>query len=998
MSTPTPQWIRVLGEEDLRAELPLKEMLVVGSSPERAGLVVTGQGVDSTHCAIGKVKGGGWAIKDLGSRYGTIVNGRKITSARLALGDLVVLGSRRLRVEDDTSPAAPAASPLAAPAAVSPPAAPAAAAPAAKPAGVRSAAPLEEILEPVAVDEERRRLGGYRLDKLLGRGGMGAVYLALQESLNRPVALKILSPRLAADADFVRRFQEEARAAAALNHPNVVVVHDVGEGDGRHFLSMEFMPGGTLEHHVTERGSLPWREVLDVLADASAGLMYAEAQGIVHRDIKPANLMRIGTGTVKIADLGLATKMEAEATQSEGRKIFGTPHFISPEQARGEAVDSRSDLYSLGATAYRLLTGHTPFEGETTRDILRGHFTVEPAPLATHEPAIPPELNALVQRLLRKDPGARFQSASELRDEVERLRRWADGADGLTVIAPPSKSGVPLLVAVGVVITASIGGWFFLAGGNGEEADPDEEVVVTAPDPDVEDPEFFEGDGGPSILGEEEERRLQILDLQAQIDYRDIPASFSGEQRLEKLRELATTYAGTETALAMRTEIRELEGHLASTAAEQTRLQRSLTDAEAELVAAAKWPPAEGSGLPDPADALRQVERYEAPPELIDHPVWLARREALIRDIATRSHAAFLPRLDEARTKLQGGDFEGARQLLADLDRRIDLPSPAPADELEEVATLRRFADQLRALRDGLPAAERAWRAARRDEDRAHLASGLGWSSGLEEELRTLQLETVTTRLATLEQQLGSETLRTHVREIAAQAAIARAALDSLAAAFADQGWRRRTIVDPRGRREAVRDAVGASGEGVLVRVDGENELIPWSTYGGRVELIEQVFKGRLERDYSADEHRGILVLLRLAAVSEAIDLADQVLRPDGRSIFQPAEAEQMLEAFDRALRWAEGFSGAQRGEMKTQLDALTAERDAARLLGAALLAAEEEAWASVVGEMENLFVDHQDTLLVTLLSDGSGWREAPAPAPSPPGAGSDGAPPADGR
>ncbi len=225
----------------------------------------------------------------------------------------------------------------------------------------------------------------------------------------------------------MRRFEAEARAAAALNHPNVVTVYDVGEHAGVHYLSMEYMDRGTLEDRVQREGALPWKAVLEILRDAAGGLAYAESRGIVHRDLKPANLMQNHAGATKIADLGLATHIEAEEQQSAEKKVFGTAHFMAPEQARGEKVDHRSDLYALGATAYRLLTAHTPYEGATSRDILRAMLREDPRPIAALKADVPAPVIALVERLMRKDPALRFGSARELLLEIERLRN-ADGA------------------------------------------------------------------------------------------------------------------------------------------------------------------------------------------------------------------------------------------------------------------------------------------------------------------------------------------------------------------------------------------------------------------------------------------------------------------------------------------------------------------------------------------------------------------------------------------
>ena len=186
-------------------------------------------------------------------------------------------------------------------------------------------------------------------------------------------------------------------------------------------------------------GPLHWRQVLDVLHDAASGLIYAESRGIVHRDIKPANLMQNHHGTTKIADLGLATQAEGESAEEGERKIFGTPHFISPEQIRGEKADCRSDLYSLGATAYRLLSGHTPFEGSSTREILRAKLREDPRPLHDFVDELPPEVEQLVNRLMKREPGERYPSASALLHDVDQIRSGASAR----IAAGAGASGVP---------------------------------------------------------------------------------------------------------------------------------------------------------------------------------------------------------------------------------------------------------------------------------------------------------------------------------------------------------------------------------------------------------------------------------------------------------------------------------------------------------------------------------------------------------------------------
>jgi hypothetical protein len=423
--------LEIVGETRAPAELPRQGRLVIGSSKERADLVVEGARIDAIHCAIGRLKEGGWALKDLGSDGGTFVNGERVSSARLQAGDVIEIGARRLRVFD--------------PLHVPPP-------------------PPPEEPRPRAEEKHARvNIRGYTLERMLGRGAMGEVWLAVQESLSRKVALKLLSPRLEADFDFVRRFQAEARAAAALNHPNVVTVHDVGEDTGHHYLTMEFMAHGCLESRVTTLGPVPWRELLGILRDAAAGLVYAEQRGIVHRDIKPANLMQDEHGVTKIADLGLATQVEQEEVQGERGKIFGTPHFLAPELIHGSPPDARTDLYALGATAYRLLTGRTPFEGTTAREILRTALRDEPVPPSSRVPGIPAEPR-LVLKLLVKEPAQRTPSASALLAEIESLRNSQAAAAPATSPRSGSRRAallVVLVLVIGVGVWASRG---FLGG------------------------------------------------------------------------------------------------------------------------------------------------------------------------------------------------------------------------------------------------------------------------------------------------------------------------------------------------------------------------------------------------------------------------------------------------------------------------------------------------------------------------------------------------------
>ena len=278
---------------------------------------------------------------------------------------------------------------------------------------------------------------GYRILEELGRGGMGMVYRAEQVSLHREVALKVLSDALTKDPQFTARFVAEARAAAKLQHPNVVQVFDVEHDGGKYHFAMELMQEGSLEDWLKQNGVMPQDHALRVVADAAAGLAYAESLGIVHRDIKPDNLMLDQHGAVKIADLGLAgTGNETE------EKAIGTPHFMAPEQVLRKEIDHRTDLYALGCTFYRLVTGRTPFRGQTVKDILRAQVKDEAEPAHKVNNKVSAEVSAIIQKLMAKEPKDRFQTANDLLEQLQVL------------LQPPAKKGLWIALAAAGVLVA----------------------------------------------------------------------------------------------------------------------------------------------------------------------------------------------------------------------------------------------------------------------------------------------------------------------------------------------------------------------------------------------------------------------------------------------------------------------------------------------------------------------------------------------------------------
>ena len=321
--------------------------------------------VSKGHCEIHVLNGNGGdriILRDLKSTHGTLVNGQPVTAEiPLNPGDEIRIGLTILRLLSDGKADAEAA-PTAGASPVGRPAAEMTMAPdlaATAPEGVKTF-PADELVG--------TELGGYKVLRKIGQGGMGAVYIAEQVSLKREVALKVLSEKFVSDSAFVDQFVNEARAAGALNHQNVVQVYDVGSANGRYYFSMEFVGGGSIEERIKKK-SADWREALNWFLDGANALIFAQKRGILHRDVKPDNFMIAEDGSAKLCDLGLAKKSESADLMAQG--IIGTPHFLPPEAIRRRSdVDGRSDLYSLGCTFYRVLTGENPYPVKTVKDIL----------------------------------------------------------------------------------------------------------------------------------------------------------------------------------------------------------------------------------------------------------------------------------------------------------------------------------------------------------------------------------------------------------------------------------------------------------------------------------------------------------------------------------------------------------------------------------------------------------------------------------------------------
>jgi hypothetical protein len=644
--------LRLPGGEEL--ELSTTGPTTIGQS-DKATLRIEHPEVAELHCVIRGLRGGGFGLKDLGSQHGTQVNGRPIHAVRLHHEDVIQIGDVELVYDSPAdvapSPAEPPAKPPAkqeeparqeAPKATpqssrpapkptapaQPPAQPSQASqrPASPPPGHKTKHPTGAAprrgAHPAKDDPDLpigKELGGYRLEGTLGHGGMGTVYRATQLSLHREVALKVLKSELCEDPDFVQRFTQEARAAGRFNHPNVVQVFDVGEAEGRHFYSMELLEGGSLEERLREIGKLDLSEALAATIDAARGLEYARELGLVHRDIKPDNLMITSQGSIKICDLGLAGD---PSLMAEGR-LLGTPHFLSPEQVRKQPADHRSDLYALGCTFYRLLTGKTPFHGKTVRDILRAQLETEPPLLKDVEPDAA-MFDGVLARLLAKDPGERFQTGAELAAELEGFYAGKKG---------PSKL---LLVGLAVLVLGLGGGLAFVL------SQKDDPTVIVKDD------------------GKSEEMLKQIAERDAEAAYLRVSKELAPLERAAQLESMAEKHADTEFARIASDEAAKLRKDEAARIAAEKEAARQRKERYDALVAKAE-------------SAIAAGQLSEAWKLVSESAGSEGSRDAATRSAMQQIETEMLQKLDgrllrarqELETRIAAGELDAAEQGLS---------------------------------------------------------------------------------------------------------------------------------------------------------------------------------------------------------------------------------------------------------------------------------------------------------------------------------------------
>ncbi|MFA5794260.1 MAG: FHA domain-containing serine/threonine-protein kinase [Candidatus Brocadiia bacterium] len=320
----------------------------------------------------------GYYVIDTGSMNGTFVNGKRVEEKILKIGDMVQVGETLISFIGDK---------------------------------------LDRV-----DDREGEIIGGYKIIERVGRGGMGTVYKATQISLNRIVALKLLSEEMVKDKNFINLFVDEARSAAQLNHPNIVQVYDVGRTANEvYYFSMEYLPGGSVQEILSKEKKLSPVKAAKIALDAAKGLEYAEKKGIVHRDIKPDNLMVAEDGNIKIGDLGLAKSLRTPSRNELEGSVMGTPHYLAPEQAQGKPVDHRADIYALGSTYYRMLAGVTPYTGSSVKEIIIKKLRENPVPLKQISPSTPDEVVAIVEKMMQREAADRYQSATQIIPELAKL-------------------------------------------------------------------------------------------------------------------------------------------------------------------------------------------------------------------------------------------------------------------------------------------------------------------------------------------------------------------------------------------------------------------------------------------------------------------------------------------------------------------------------------------------------------------------------------------------
>lgn len=602
-----------------------------------------------------------FVLEDLGSSNGTFVNGIKIQRHTLEHGDEIRIGDAILTFMGDLS-----------------------------------------------TSLEGQTLGNYRIHNKIGQGGMGTVYKATQISMDRIVALKILRDELSSDREFVKAFLNEARAAGRLNHPNVVRVHDFGEVGGIYYFSMEYVDGETVEDILKREGKLSVGRALDIVRQVASALDHAHSLGIIHRDIKPQNIMIDRHGQVKLMDLGLARMAGREASDRRKNAIMGTPYYMAPECAQLMRTDARTDIYSLGATFFHMLTGRVPFDGANSLAVITKHIH-EPLPSPRRfDVTIPERICQLVERMMAKNPEMRPASAKALVEEIAEIQRSKTPLPQLAPSPPPPPpkpsaapaprpvrvvrvgSGSPvtymLIGALGVAILGLIL-WVSMSGkerGTARARAPTIRPATSSPVVESEEIEqkLSEAEEASSSGNYERARELAREVLVTATD----PKSHERARRI--LRSLPTIKVAVNSEAVAKEELASIKAQLAANPEGKvyaTRRLRLLAEEHPDTSAAAEarrmYKELSGTDMPEPgrrssSETPRPVRETRAPPKPIDEKAAAeafdkarnASSEAEARSDLHAARAALVQFIEEYRGSRKEAE---AAELLDMLDNRI---------------------------------------------------------------------------------------------------------------------------------------------------------------------------------------------------------------------------------------------------------------------------------------------------------------------------------------
>jgi tRNA A-37 threonylcarbamoyl transferase component Bud32 len=282
----------------------------------------------------------------------------------------------------------------------------------------------ERLRERFEAERSGQQIPGYKILGKLGAGAMATVFKAKQLSLNREVAIKVLPRKFSSNTQFIERFYAEGRAAAQLNHPNIVQAYDVGQAGDFHFFVMEFVDGRTVYDDIVKHKRFGEQEAIDILMQIAEALLHAHQKGLIHRDVKPKNIMMTKEGVAKLADMGLARAIsDKEAAEAEQGKAFGTPYYISPEQIRGEInIGPPADIYSLGATLYHMVTGNVPFDGKNPSAVMHKHLKTPIVPPDHVNPRLSAGISEIIEMMMAKDPKDRYQNCKDLLSDLKAVR------------------------------------------------------------------------------------------------------------------------------------------------------------------------------------------------------------------------------------------------------------------------------------------------------------------------------------------------------------------------------------------------------------------------------------------------------------------------------------------------------------------------------------------------------------------------------------------------